>query len=103
MDQDHHNPDLSTSPKSSRRSATTPSYSPRPASATSPALPRQPDMAPVNVRLMGDPADLPHATAAIIAAAAEQGWKASEPSRPYPNHGGPGARVFFTLTQEDPA
>lgn len=58
-------------------------------------------MAPVNVRLMGDPEDLPHAAAAIIAAAAQQGWTASEPSRPYPNHGGPGARVFFTLTHED--
>jgi hypothetical protein len=57
--------------------------------------------AQVNVRLMGDPEDLPHAAAVIIAAAA-QGWRASEPSRPYPNHGGPGVRVFFTLTQEEP-
>jgi hypothetical protein len=59
-------------------------------------------MAPVNVRLMGDPKDIPPAAAMIIAAAAEQGWKSSEPSRPYPNHGGPGVRVFFDLTKEEP-
>ena len=58
--------------------------------------------AQVNVRLMGNPEDLPQAAAAIIAAAAEHGWTASEPSRPYPNHGGPGVRVFFDLTQEEP-
>ena len=58
-------------------------------------------MAPVNVRLMGDPEDLTQAAAVIIAAATEHGWKASEPSRPYPNHGGPGVRVFFDLTQEE--
>lgn len=55
----------------------------------------------VNVRLMGDPEDIPQ-TAAIIIAAAEQGWTASEPSRPYPNHSGPGVRVFIDLTQEEP-
>ena len=59
-------------------------------------------MAPVNVRLMGDPKDIPPAAAMIIAATAEQGWKSSEPSRPYPNHGGPGVRVFFELTKEEP-
>ncbi len=59
-------------------------------------------MAPVNIRLMGNPEDLPRAAALIMAAAAEQGWTTSEPSRPYPNHGGPGARVFFTLTKEEP-
>jgi hypothetical protein len=59
-------------------------------------------MTPVNVRLTGDPEDLPHAAAIIIAAVADHGWHATEPSRPYPNHGGPGARVFFTLTHEDP-
>jgi len=59
-------------------------------------------MAPVNVRLMGDPGDIPPAATMIIAAAAEQGWKASEPSRPYPNHCGPGVRVFFDLTHEEP-
>lgn len=58
--------------------------------------------AQVNVRLMGDPEDIPPAAAIIIAAAAGHGWKASEPSRPYPNHGGPGVRVFFDLTQEEP-
>jgi hypothetical protein len=58
--------------------------------------------AQVNVRLMGDPEDLPQAAAAIIAAAAAHGWTASEPSRPYPNHGGPGVRVFFDLTHEEP-
>ena len=63
---------------------------------------RDRDAAPVNVRLMGDPEDIPPAAAMIIAAAAENGWKASEPSRPYPNHGGPGVRVFFDLTQEEP-
>jgi hypothetical protein len=52
--------------------------------------------------LMGDPEDIPPAAAMVIAAAAEHGWKASEPSRPYPNHGGPGVRVFFDLTQEEP-
>ena len=57
---------------------------------------------PVNVRLMGDPEDIPQAAAAIIAAATAQGWTVSEPSRPYPNHGGPGVRVFFDLTREDP-
>jgi len=56
----------------------------------------------VNVRLMDDPDDIPYAAAVIIAAAAEQGWKSSEPSRPYPSHGGPGVRVFFDLTQEEP-
>jgi hypothetical protein len=59
-------------------------------------------MAPVNVRLMGDPEDIPQAAAIIIAAAAEHGWKASEPFRPYPNHGGPGVRVFFDLTKDEP-
>jgi hypothetical protein len=59
-------------------------------------------MATVNVRLMGDPKDLAQAAATIIAAAAGQAWKASEPSRPYPNQGGPGVRVFFDLTHEDP-
>ena len=59
-------------------------------------------MAPVNVRLMGDPEDIPPAAAMIIAAAAGEGWRASEPSRPYPNHGGPGVRVFFELTKEEP-
>ena len=59
-------------------------------------------MATVNVRLMGDPEDLTQAAAMIIAAAAGQGWMASEPSRPYPNQGGPGVRVFFDLTHEDP-
>ena len=59
-------------------------------------------MARVNVRLMGDPKDLAQAAATIIAAAAGQGWKASELSRQYPNHGGPGARVFFDLSHEDP-
>ena len=63
---------------------------------------RDRDAAPVNVRLMGDPEDIPPAAALIVAAAAEHGWKASEPSRPYPNHGGPGVRVFFDLTQEEP-
>ena len=58
--------------------------------------------AQVNVRLMGNPEDIPHAAAVIIAAAAAQGWTASEPSRPYPNHGGPGVRVFFDLTPEEP-
>jgi hypothetical protein len=58
-------------------------------------------MATVNVRLMGNPEDLAQAAAMIIAAAGGQGWKASEPSRPYPNHGGPGARVFFDLTHEE--
>ena len=58
-------------------------------------------MAPVNVRLMGDPKDIPPA-AMIIAATSEQGWKSSESSRPYPNHGGPGVRVFFDLTKEEP-
>jgi hypothetical protein len=53
-------------------------------------------MATVNVRLMGNPEDLTQATA--MAAAAGQGWKASEPPRPYPNHGGPCARVSFDLT-----
>jgi hypothetical protein len=60
-------------------------------------------MAPVNVRLMGHPDDIPHAAVVIIAAATVQGWSASDPSRPYPNHGGPGVRVFFDLTKEDPA
>ena len=59
-------------------------------------------MAPVNVRLMGDPEDIPQAAAIIIAAAAGHGWTTSEPSRPYPSHGGPGVRVFFDLTPEDP-
>jgi len=59
-------------------------------------------MATVNVRLMGNPEDLTQAAAIFIAAAAGQGWKASELSRAYPNHGGPGARVFFDLTHEDP-
>jgi hypothetical protein len=59
-------------------------------------------MATVNVRLTGDPKDLAQAAATIIAAAAGQDWKASELSRPYPNHGGPGVRVFFDLTHEDP-
>ena len=59
-------------------------------------------MAPVNVRLMGDPEDIPQAAAIIIAAAAGEGWRASEPSRPCPNHGGPGVRVFFELTKEEP-
>ena len=58
--------------------------------------------AQVNVRLMGDPDDITPAGALIIAAAAAQGWRASEPSRPYPNHGGPGVRVFFDLTPEEP-
>jgi hypothetical protein len=60
-------------------------------------------MTQVSVRLMGDPDDLPQAAALITAAAADHGWTATEPSRPYPNHGGPGARVIFTLTHEDPA
>jgi hypothetical protein len=51
---------------------------------------------------MGDPKDIPPAAAMIIAATAEQGWKSSEPSRPYPNHGGPGVRVFFDLIKEEP-
>jgi hypothetical protein len=59
--------------------------------------------AQVNVRLMGDPEDIPHAAAVIIAAAEEHGWTASQPSRPYRNHGGPGVRVFFDLTPEEPA
>jgi hypothetical protein len=59
-------------------------------------------MATMNVCLMADPEDLTQAAAPILAAAAGQGGKASEPSRPYPNHGGPGARVFFDLTHEDP-
>jgi len=59
-------------------------------------------MASVNVRLMGDPKDIPHAAAAIIAPAKEHSWTATEPSRPYPNHSGPGVRVFFDLTQEEP-
>jgi hypothetical protein len=59
-------------------------------------------MAPVNVRLMGEPEDIPPAAALIIAAATAQGWTATEPSRPYPNHGGPGVRVFFDLTPEEP-
>ena len=59
-------------------------------------------MVTVNVRLMGNPDDLPQAAAMIMAAAAERGWHISELSRPYPNHGGPGARVFFVLTQEEP-
>ena len=59
-------------------------------------------MPPVHVRLMGGPEDVPQAAAIIIAAAAEQGWKTSEPSRPHPNHGGPGVRVFFDLTKENP-
>jgi hypothetical protein len=59
-------------------------------------------MAPVNVRLMGDPEAIPHAAAVIIAAAEDHGWKASEPSHPCPNRGGPGVRVFFDLTQEEP-
>jgi hypothetical protein len=58
--------------------------------------------AQVNVRLMGGPEDIPQAAALIIAAAAEHGWTASGPSRPYPNHGGPGVRVFFDLTKEEP-
>jgi hypothetical protein len=58
-------------------------------------------MGPVNVRLMGNPEDIPQAAATLIAAAAGQGWNASELSRPYPNHGGPGVRVFFDLTKED--
>jgi hypothetical protein len=58
-------------------------------------------MPPVNVRLMGDPDDIEAAAALIIAAAADQGWTATEPSRPYPNHGGPGVRVFFNLTREN--
>ena len=57
----------------------------------------------VNVRLMGDPKDIPNAAALIIAAATAQGWTATTPSRPYPNHGGPGVRVFFDLTPEEPA
>jgi hypothetical protein len=63
---------------------------------------RDHDAASVNVRLMGDPEDIPRAAAVIIAAAAAQGWTVSGPSRPYPNHGGPGVRVFFDLTQEEP-
>jgi hypothetical protein len=59
-------------------------------------------MATVNIRLTGDPEDLTQAAPMIIAAATGQGWKASELSRPYPNHGGPGVRVFFDLTHEDP-
>ena len=59
-------------------------------------------MAPVNIRLMGNPEDLPRVAALIMAAAAERGWRASEPSRPYPNYGGPGVRLFFVLTQEEP-
>ena len=59
-------------------------------------------MATVNVRLTGNPEDLTQTATMIIAAAAGQGGKASEPSRPFPNHGGPGARVSFDLTHEDP-
>jgi hypothetical protein len=59
-------------------------------------------MAPVNIRLMGNLEDLPQAAALIMAAATERGWKTSEPSRLYPNHGGPGARAFFDLTKEEP-
>ena len=59
-------------------------------------------MAPVNVRLTGDHEDIKRGAAIITAAAAEQGWKASELSRPYPNHGGPGARVFSVLTKRNP-
>lgn len=51
---------------------------------------------------MGDPEDIPYAAALIIAAATAQGWTATTPSRPYPNHGGPGVRVFFDLTPEEP-
>lgn len=60
-------------------------------------------MTTINVRLMGDPDDLPPVATMIIAAAERQGWKASEPSRLYPNHGGTGSRLFFDLTIEEPA
>lgn len=59
-------------------------------------------MPPVHIRLMGGPEDVPQAAAIIIAAAAEQGWKASEPSRPHPGHGDQGVRVFSGLTKADP-
>jgi hypothetical protein len=35
-------------------------------------------MAPVHIRLMGNPEDLPRAAALIMAAAAERGWTTSE-------------------------
>jgi hypothetical protein len=60
-------------------------------------------MTTVNIRLMGEPEDLPKAATIITVAATEQGWKASEPSRLYPNHGGHGGRVLFDLTKEEPA